>query len=156
MSYIRVIKGDLIHLFEKGHFDAIAHGCNCFKTLASGMSGGIGFTIGNRYTQACLADHETNYADPRKLGTYSVGFSKVHGNKLGYILNCYTQFYPGPDLNLTALRVSLRSVNKNFKGKHIGLPLIGCGIAGGKWKEVKAIIEEVMTDVDVTIVEFKR
>jgi O-acetyl-ADP-ribose deacetylase (regulator of RNase III) len=154
-SNIKIVTGDLITLFKKGEFDAIAHGCNCFNTLSTGLSGGIGYTIGKHFTQACLADEETNYGDPRKLGTMSVGFHRTTKNKIGLILNCYTQYNPGPDLSYSALRIALFKINKKYKGAHIGMPLIGCGIAGGEWDIVLSIIEDVMTDVRVTIVKWK-
>ena len=74
----------------------------------------------------------------------------------------------------------MRKINHKFKGKHIGLPLIGCGIAGGIWdldayslkesesfriatqlrsngfKDVKTIIQEELKDCDVTIVHYKK
>lgn len=152
---IKIIKGDLIHLFKRGDFDAIGHGCNCFKTLSDGTSGGIGATISDNFQTARLADEDTKHGDPRKLGTYSIGFSKVGGNKLGLILNCYTQYYPGKNISYVALRNSFRLINKNFKGKRIGLPWIGCGIAGGDKILVFTYIKELLCDVDVTIVEYK-
>ena len=82
-------------------------------------------------------------------------------------------------LDYEALTLCLRKINHIFKGKHIGLPLIGCGLAGGVWdyhklpktsdeeieiyeqfyhqekKDVKTIIQEELKDMDVTIVHYK-
>lgn len=33
----------------------------------------------------------------------------------------------------------------------ISIPFLGCGLAGGSWNIIKAIIEEVFKDVDITI-----
>ena len=35
---IKYIKGDLIKLAQKGKFDIIAHGCNCFCTMGAGIA----------------------------------------------------------------------------------------------------------------------
>ena len=32
------VKGDLIKLTLEGEFDVIAHGCNCFCTMGSGIA----------------------------------------------------------------------------------------------------------------------
>ena len=60
----------------------------------------------------------------------------------------------------------MKKINSEFKGKHVGLPLIGCGIAGGIWernlknnpshKTVKEIIQTELKDCDVTVVHYKK
>jgi len=104
------------------------------------------------------------------------------------VVNAYTQFMYGTNhadgvskpLDYEALTLCLRKMNHIFKGKHIGLPLIGCHLAGGVWdytkinkktneginlyrrfsnnqlKDVKTIIQEELKDCDVTIVHFKK
>ena len=49
----------------------------------------------------------------------------------------------------------MRKVNKIFKGKHIGLPKIGCGLAGGSWSIVSKIIRDELWECNVTIVNYK-
>ncbi len=36
----------------------------------------------------------------------------------------------------------------------IGIPKIGCGLAGGDWKVVEQIIKEHLSEHDLTIVEY--
>lgn len=36
----------------------------------------------------------------------------------------------------------------------IGIPLIGCGIAGGSWEKVKEIIENAAPNLDITAVHY--
>ena len=78
------------------------------------------------------------------------------------VVNMYTQYEPGGikaspygiPLDYDALMLCLRKMNWLFKGKKIGLPWIGCGLAGGDKDEVKDIIRIEMEDCEVTIVEF--
>ena len=46
----------------------------------------------------------------------------------------------------------MRKMNHVFKGKHIGLPQIGAGLAGGDWNRIKNIIQTELTDCKVTVV----
>jgi|TARA_B110000908_G_C10235753_1_gene443218 O-acetyl-ADP-ribose deacetylase (regulator of RNase III) len=77
-----------------------------------------------------------------------------------FVVNAYTQY--GTDVkedgtaavDYAALELCMRKINHVFKGKHIGLPLIGCGLAGGNWEMVKKIIKTELVDCDVTIVHF--
>jgi O-acetyl-ADP-ribose deacetylase (regulator of RNase III) len=48
----------------------------------------------------------------------------------------------------------MRKMNAIFKGKHIGLPLIGAGLAGGDWEVIKNIIQTELADCNVTIVHY--
>jgi len=80
---------------------------------------------------------------------------KDHPTKTAHIfdvVNAYTQYNPGRNLSTAALEAALFKVNKKYKGLRVGLPQIGCGIAGGDWDAVSRIIERILTDVDYTIV----
>ena len=59
-------------------------------------------------------------------------------------------------LGYEALTRYLRKTNRTFKGKHIGLPKIGCGLVGGDWTRVKQIIQNELKDCNVTIVNYKK
>jgi len=59
-------------------------------------------------------------------------------------------------LDYDALRMCMRKINHEFPGRKIGLPKIGCGLAGGDWNIVQGIIEDELHDCDVTIVNYKR
>tara|TARA_R110000868_G_scaffold248084_3_gene504468 strand:+ start:185 stop:664 length:480 start_codon:yes stop_codon:yes gene_type:complete len=144
---IEEINGDLLKLFNKKKFDAIVHGANCFHTMGAGIAKGI-----SRYIAAVVADKDTITHDPHKLGTISVG--KI--SKKGHIINAYTQFYPGPHFEYTAFISCLQIINIKYRGKHIGIPQIGCGIGGGDWYTVKKLIQMYLTDVNVTIVYYDK
>lgn len=72
-----------------------------------------------------------------------------------FIVNAYTQYNLGANLDYEALALCLRKINHVFKGKHIGLPKIGCGIAGGDWEIVKKTIQKELKDCNVTIVIYE-
>lgn len=93
------------------------------------------------------------------------------------VVNAYTQYEPGPNLDYEALTLCLRKMNHSFEGMHIGLPLIGCGIAGGVWdytlekdfsdddiqdyrrgikEDVKSIIIRELRSCAVTIVHYEK
>ena len=74
------------------------------------------------------------------------------------VVNAYTQVYPRADLkplDYEALTLCMRKMNVIFKGKHIGLPRIGAGLARGDWDKVKTIIQHELADCDVTVVIYK-
>lgn len=150
---MKYIDGDLIQLAKEGKFDVIGHGCNCFHS----MGAGIAKAIKQSWPEALMADHCTRYGDVNKLGTFSQLDTFETGDLT--ILNLYTQFkYTSiqVDVDYDAVRKCMKTVKKKYSGKRIGLPLIGCGLAGGDWNIVSKIIEEELSNEDVTIVKLKK
>ena len=47
-------------------------------------------------------------------------------------------------------------MNNIFKGKRIGLPMVGAGIAGGDWSKIKKIMRKTLVDVHLTVVVYER
>lgn len=140
------VENDLLNAFEHGDFDAIVHGCNCFHTMGAGIAG----QIKNRFFMAYQADLKTEFGDWTKMGTYSKAEFTF-----GDLINGYTQFRPGrmPVNDLYAnIRTLFTTLNKDYAGKIIGVPKIGCGIAGGDWNEVAKIIQETTPDVKIVVV----
>ena len=152
---MKVLTGNLIDLAFQGYFDVIMHGCNCFCT----MRRGIAKEIHERIPEAYLTDlRHTVAGDKSKLGSYTA--TKIHDADAEFtVLNCYTQYdYRSntPDVDYEAIRAVCKKVKKNFSGKSIGFPKIGCGLAGGSWDIVSQIIEEELEGEDITYVEFSR
>lgn len=153
---IDIIDGDLLELFEQKKFDGIAHGCNCFHAMASGIAG----QIAERFPTAVLADNRTPYGDITKLGTFSGTTTEF-----GTIINMYTQYRPGreqPDQlyrNILQAFFGLsRFTQENYPAKPrmtLGIPQIGCGIAGGNLKEVQEIINQNSPAFDIVMVNYK-
>jgi O-acetyl-ADP-ribose deacetylase (regulator of RNase III) len=156
MGSYKEIKGDLIELAKKGEFDLIAHGCNCFAT----MGAGIAKTIKANFPEAFRADKKYRARPSQRLGNMTVAVTNNNVNDKPLIVaNLYTQFMPGPDYNYTAIAQSFINLTRAYKGseiKRIGIPLIGCGIAGGDWKMVKRIVKSELKDFDVTVVIFDK
>ena len=145
------MNGDLIKLSKGGMFDVIAHGCNCCKNFGAG----IALTIQRKYPLAFETDK--NSASPMGGVSVCTDYSEVD------IVNAYTQFFPGRNGHgkdseynrYEAIRSSMKEINTLYPNKHIGLPLIGCGLAGLKWNKVRKIIKEELKDLTkITIVHF--
>lgn len=160
---ITVIKGNLLDLAEQNEYDYIMHGCNCFHAMGSGIAG----QIAKRYPEALRVDKLTKYGDPSKLGSYSVSEIKgVRSSQLSLpllededktdepmeydfgIINLYTQYKPGPDFISSVFPTAIERINKEFAGYYIGVPMIGCGIGGGKLEDVMESLVNNGTDVD--------
>lgn len=156
---MKEISGDLLKLAKLGKFDVIVHGCNCQGVMGKGIAkqikeqfhynfecdemGEIPGTIKecyyheydllvvNAYTQVHYINVESTHHNHK-------GLKDDAEARYGYIKKC------------------LNYINKHHKGERIGLPLIGCGLAGGNWSVVKKIIEEELKDCDVTIVHYDK
>lgn len=140
------VQHNLLDSFEHSDFDAIVHGCNCFHTMGAGIAG----EIARRFPVAVEADKKTEYGDWSKLGDYSFA-PTVYGD----IINGYTQYRPGrcPKDQLYAnIRQLFTKLNVDYKGKMLGIPKIGAGIAGGNWDEIAEIIQDVTPDVGIVVV----
>lgn len=93
-------------------------------------------------------------------------WQSIHDNeeklKILFVVNSYSQYYYGRKtlkegeipLDYVALRLCLRKINAIFGGKSIGLPYIGCGLAGGNEGIVINIIQEELKNMDVTLVKY--
>lgn len=148
---MKKVTGDLLALAKEGNFEVIVHGCNCYCT----MGAGIAAQIAKQYPQALVADKQTEPGDPKKLGSYTQADS---GDGF-VIVNAYTQFGFANDknplaLDYQALVKAFQGINQEFAGKHIGIPLIGAGLAGGHWQAIELLIDSVMDRAEVTLVRF--
>ncbi|MDC7249835.1 MAG: hypothetical protein PQJ49_07975 [Sphaerochaetaceae bacterium] len=163
---LKEIKGDLIKLAKEGKFDVIAHGCNCQCMMGAGIAV---LMRENFNAHKFELEHISHRADINKLG--QIDFNTVNrqtGNVIRnwnsfealyeglIVVNAYTQFHGGANLDYEALQLCLRKMNAMFKGQRIGLPMIGCGIAGGDWNRVRHMIRQELVDCDVTIVIYNR
>jgi len=140
----REVTGDLLELFKKGHYDVIAHGCNC----KGAMGAGIAKSIADVYPEVRLADKRM--AEGR-LKPWGGGILPVPVYD-GVVINLYTQLKPGPFADMNYVAHSLRRMkdwidNMQFEQVvRIGLPQIGCGIGDLKWKEVRGLIERTFSE----------
>jgi len=181
MNY-QEIEGDLIKLAKQGKFDVITHGCNCLSNMGAGIAPqmakafrvdrylleSLGENIDKLgridYEMNCIMelDGEVRVYNPLHIGlNFSIKDWKLI--KDVYVVNSYTQFRYGKNhtdgvskpLDYEALTLCMRKINHTFKGKHIGLPKIGAGLAGGDWNRIKKIIQTELKDMQVSVVIYK-
>lgn len=151
---MRVIQANLFDMFDALEFDTIAHGANCWCTMGSGVAKGIK----ERYPNAANVDHVTTRGDISKLGNLSWAYvdrEKDEKKYSGRVYNLYTQFDYGYDqgkyARYDAISLCLYKLNRLEIGKKVGLPKLGCGLGGADWNIVQNIIQEICTDIDVTV-----
>lgn len=152
------IDGDLITLAKEGKFDVIAHGCNCHSTMGAGIAPQMAKAFG-----CDLFEMERIGSDVNKLGNIDYQYMFADEKKLA-VVNAYTQYNYGRNhadgdakpLSYEALTLCMKKINVLFAGKHIGLPKIGAGLAGGDWERIKFIIQRELQDCQVTIVNYKK
>jgi O-acetyl-ADP-ribose deacetylase (regulator of RNase III) len=167
---INVVVGDLFILAMRGDFDAIAHGCNCFHVMGSGVAPLMNQFVGDN--KLMEADKKTSYGDINKMGGISFASKRVDvieppSTKEIHVFNLYTQHTygntrrGGVDVHWDSVIESLvKTVYKmNIFGclkPHVGIPLIGCGLAGGSIDDfvssLKAITLNFDLDAELTIV----
>lgn len=146
---MKLITGDLLDT----DVQVICHVCNCQHTMGAGLAQQIKL----KYPEAYEADLKTKKGDQAKLGTISYATAK--NGKI--IVNLYAQYNygKGRQLNYEALYRCLMTVHKEFRGKTIAFPHgMGCGMAGGSWRIVFAMIKSVfafMASEKITIVEYE-
>jgi O-acetyl-ADP-ribose deacetylase (regulator of RNase III) len=152
-------KGNLLDMAEKGDFELIIQGCNCFNT----MGGGIAREIRERYPYVAEVDALTTKGDYNKLGNYTKNVVVVNKEHSFVVINAYTQFgmSSGEDVfEYTAFELILQKMLRLYGTFNIGLPYIGMGLAGGNKEVIIEMIEEFANNVtnkggSVTLVEFK-
>lgn len=155
MAY-KEINGDLINLAKEGMFDVITHGCNCF----SNMGAGIAVPMKNNFRCSSFPMERPETAgDFNKLGQIEGRPINIGPGKTVMVVNSYTQFVPNArmkPLDYEALTLCMRKINHTYKGKHIGLPKIGAGLAGGDWERIREIIQRELVDCEITVVLFEQ
>lgn len=172
MENYREVDGNIILM--AGEFDVIAQGNNCFCTQGAGLAPQFVKAFG---TDKFKMESPKFKGDINKLGT--IDFEARHfedGKWVKYpdeggkwvtasviVVNAYTQYNYGANhadgdkkpVDYEAITMVMRKMNKIFKGKHVGLPKIGAGLAGGDWRIIEGIIQRELKDCTVTIVNYK-
>ena len=151
-------KGNLLDMAEKGDFELIIQGCNCFNT----MGGGIAREIRERYPYVAEVDALTTKGDYNKLGNYTKNVVVVNKEHSFVVINAYTQFgmSSGEDVfEYIAFELILQKMLRLYGTYKIGLPYIGMGLAGGNKEIIIEMIEEFANNGSkqggsVTLVEF--
>lgn len=155
------VKGNLISMALSGEFDVIAHGVNCFCVQGAGLAPQMVKAFG---TDTFPLEALWRKGDFNKLGQIDCRNVKYPLNldKDLWVVNAYTQYNYGSydkskiPLDYEALTLCLRKMNHIFKGKHIGLPQLGAGLAKGNWSKIKKIIQKELIDCNVTVVIYDK
>ena len=172
---MRERNGNLITLAQEGFFDVITHGCNCFCTMGAGIAPQMARAFGCDKFPMEAPQYK---GDKTKLGTIDYEwqsiniYREIEGPRTGAapdfgthnlaVVNSYTQYRYGRNhedgdkmpVDYNAISSCMRRINLLFAGKTIGLPLIGCGLAGGDWNIVKNIFETELFAMDVWVVHY--
>jgi O-acetyl-ADP-ribose deacetylase (regulator of RNase III) len=159
VAVIRIVKGDLLKATE----DVIAHQVNCRGVMGAGVAKQIrsNFPIAyDHYVRLCGL-----YKDnPDKLLGICQIVSDYQDRRHILVANLFGQDEYGRDRIYTdenALRMAIRDLGARirimalFSGRpthSIAMPYkIGCGLAGGDWEDIYRIIEDELSDLDVTL-----
>lgn len=152
---IKIVKGNMVTSVLNKELEAYAHQANCFCRMGKGIAP---LLVGVN-PEILEVDKKTEAGNPYKLGTFSV--TTDTSNPLVY--NIYGQFHwsnfkveKGRNTDYTALEKSLELAFEDMWNKGIttlGVPLIGCGLAGGDWEIVRHIVEYYAGwyEIDVTV-----
>lgn len=157
---LKIVDGDI---FESGA-DIIAHQVNCQGVMGSGVAKqvrekypnvfrlyrGICEKFGSSLLGACylFCENEADFNMPMIANLFAQ-------DQYGYDGKCYTDY--------DALRDALATLKGKAKeyvllfGEHpkIAIPyLMGCHRGGGDWEIVSKMIEEELTDCDVTLYRY--
>lgn len=167
MNKYKEVQGCLITKALNGDFDVICHGANCFCTMKAGIAPQMAKTFGcdefwleNIMFKGDISKLGYLYYNSVyfKKGTNIIIDSETHHTSEDdtveiVVVNAYTQYEPGSNLDYEALTLCLRKINHIFKGKHIGLPgFIGAGLAGGDISRIREIIRKELSDCETTVV----
>ena len=146
---VKIKTGDLLQAEEM----IIAHQVNC-----CGAAGGLAAAVFEKYPDA-----ENDYYqiidrchDAGGQGWSLLGMAQPTGmQKDGHIIvNLYGQYYPGEDYRPHVLETALKGlaiIAQNLNTS-VALPWkLSCGICGGNWDEVLAMIVNTMHNVECVI-----
>jgi O-acetyl-ADP-ribose deacetylase (regulator of RNase III) len=169
---INYVDGDLIDLAKKGMFNVIVHGANCHSRMGAGIAPQMAKAFGcDRFSMELWGsdvnklgniDYQTVVLGENRI--WSLEDAKNNRNEPELtVVNAYTQFNYGRNhadgdlrpFDYEAFTICMRKINMEFVGKHIGMPKIGAGLAGGRWRSIEQIINVELKDCKVTVVNYK-
>ena len=131
----------------------ICHQVNCQGRMGSGIAKQIREKWPEVYE--VYSDHCNGWFSPgdeRRQLLGSIDMVHRHDDHTMYIINMYSQQYYGYDgtryTSYDAFSDALNEIkNQVPRGSSIGFPHgIGCGLGGGNWQVISALIEEILGD----------
>lgn len=165
---IRYVEGNIISALQAGDIDIFAHGVNCMGGFGSGLAAQIAKTMPEVRTKY-LQKHEFEGwgLGQTQLVTQNIVDPKSNvAPALRRVLNCATQksygrkplsMPHGMYCNYGAIHEAMYEYHGMCRDANWipGLPLIGCGLAGGDWNVVEKIIENIFDDMTVIVYKYK-
>jgi len=122
------------------------------------MGAGIAKQIKRKFPVAYRVDQATITGNRSKMGSYSFAECKLKNGNSILVINAYTQYRYGRDTrnaDYRAIEKALHKLSINTNPtQRIGMPKIGCGLAGGEWSIVEEILDRVFDDREITVVEY--
>jgi O-acetyl-ADP-ribose deacetylase (regulator of RNase III) len=139
----------------------IVQGCNAQGVMGSGVA-----KLLRDRDERVFTLYRKTYEDQGNslsLGQVIMGYSHPH-----YVFNAVTQEFYGREpgrvyVDYDAVRTAMRWINSTLSSmssegeyfllntQYVAMPLIGAGLAQGKWSIISQIIEEEMTDVQPVV-----
>lgn len=161
---ITYIKGDAIKALKDGEITCLAHGCNNKGMMGAGIAKQIreqfpaAYQSYYKFIHDLLEDSRDN--DECTYNSELLGLVDFYRDSLDRVIaNCFTQDLYGNDkaryLNYEALHDCLEQLYlycQEYK-LILGMPKIGAGLAGGNWKIIECMINEVFYDIEVKVYE---
>ena len=148
---IEYIKGNVVALAKEKKVGAVAHGCNCFHTMGSGIAPQLNEATNGKLLES---DKKMPYGDINNLGNYTYC---EHEGVLYF--NLYTQYVHGGHLRGAKLTyvhwdsfymsmynfiLQCDIMNKNI----LAIPYIGCGLAGGDLNDFNRLLNKLKEEIN--------
>lgn len=149
-----VINEDLIN--HVNEYDAILISTNCYQSMRNGFQ----YEVIKQYPHVLEWNYTTKYGDSNKLGT--ILECKEEDKPLFILMfNTFLYNYRRNDddfFDYDSLVNCIKLLNILYNGKHLASTMIGCSEYDGNAdkNEVLKIINEHVTDFDLTIYDYKQ
>lgn len=146
-------RGDLLSSTD----DYIVHQCNCVTKGSLGLA----TQIFKKYPYSNTYKYRKSHSTPGTIDILGNGKDKR------YVINMYSQYYPGPSkytsdntiARLEWFKGCLYRIGTEINGRQgvtISFPyLIGCGLAGGEWSDYLKEIESFSEKYNVIITLYR-
>ncbi len=138
----------------------LVHCANCFVTMGSGFAK----ELKARFPEAFEADKNTKIGDINKLGTFSFARRQdtVRNLNVFTVFNLYSQYKYGTSERHTNYEAFYKGMSgiKDFCIENeiydLAAPSgLGCGLGGGSWKVIYAMLEDIFNDGKVDLYIYK-
>lgn len=150
---IKEISGSMLNCSE----DLLVHQVNCMGKMGAGLA----LQLKRKYPEI-VPSYELLCSKHQNCKEKLMGTVDIHPTKDGkYVASIFGQMYVGRDKRQTdyeALRKGLEKVEgyANVFDHNVAIPFqLGSGLAGGDWKVVREIIEDVFGESKVQVTIYK-